>query len=207
MQTPIEMFIFSNENIDDQASEIIEFMQGHSVDDMLAIVKKYKDRIASLHSSNIPQFSNLEAVDEVVQIVADAADEIDYQYVGYMINKNASAGAQTKYGENHLKLAIQMGLVSEKPYTVTRLGKEYLQMDSRNRQIVRPKLFFRIPIIQLLLIQSKDQMVDGTELLRTVLSEKTAIRRRSNTRLLINKVCEEGSLDLQKQIMNNIKWG
>ncbi len=206
MKEPIEKFVFAESDSDEFATYIIEFMKEHTIEDMVSVVSKYVDKIAELKSSNIPQFSSLEKVDDVVQIVSDAVDEIDYKYVGYMINKNASEAAQVKYGENHLKLAIQMGLVSDKPYKITELGKCYLNIAEDQREQIRTKLFFRIPIIQYLLTRSQNKIIDGMDVLKSVLSEKTAVRRRSNTKAIIKEIFELSSLDLQKQIMNNIKW-
>jgi hypothetical protein len=206
MKDIIEQFFVCNINVGDNVAELINYLKACKIEDILEIIKNDRDNLLELHSSNIPQFSNIEEVDKAVQIVFDAVEDINYQYIGYMLNKNANPSAQTKYGENHLKLAIQMGLVSSKPYQITSFGKRYLLLSDKERNKVRSELFLRVPIIQKLLILSEDQIIDGTEMLKTVLSEKTAIRRRSNLKTLIGIIKEEALFVLQKQIINNIRW-
>lgn len=186
----------------------VDYLIKCPVEDLFIVVEQNRSSIPPITAKLIPQFSKLDDVDKVVQIINDSYDAstISRQYIGYMINKNASELAQTKYGENHLKLAIMLGLVKEKPYVVTSLGKEYLRLSVRDRHIVRDKLAMRIPMIQYLLVRSKNETIDGTEYMKSVLSEKTAIRRRSNVRKLINNIGDLSSADMKKQILDNIVW-
>lgn len=206
MELILERFYSGNEVESAQNKILLEYLKRFTIEDILFEIEQSQETCETVSSSNISQFSDINMVDYVVQIVSDSVDEINYQYVGYMINKNASPGAQTKYGENHLKMAIQMGLVSEKPYKVTELGVLYLALSPEEKNNVKPKLFLRVPLIQKLLLESKTKKINAMQELRECLSEKTAIRRRSNIRKLLDEISKISSLETQKQIMDNIYW-
>lgn len=206
MEILLETF-YSGKTVEDNHIKILlTYLEKFSIEDILFEIEQSQEITEPIQSKNISQFSDINAVDYVVQIVSDSEDEINYQYIGYMLNKNASDGAQTKYGENHLKMAIQMGLVSEKPYKVSELGKEYLALSEEERNKIKPKLYMRVPLIQKLLLESKNEKIDAMDEMRIYLSEKTAIRRRSNIKTLLNEISKIASVETQKQIMDNISW-
>lgn len=206
MSELVDAFYVENSNWEDKSNIIMEYLMKMSVDTLIAEIECSNKTREEISPANVSQFSSVDSVDYVVQIVEDAVEDIDFLYVGYMMNKSANEAAQRKYGENHLKLAIQMGLISEKPYKVTTLGKKYLHLQEAVRKSIRPKLYLRIPVVQKILIESKMQRVDGTQILMEVLSETTAIRRRSNIKKLIEEIQEVASREMQRQIMDNIYW-
>lgn len=206
MEILLETF-YSGKTVEDNYTKILlTYLEKFSIEDILFEIEQYPEVTEPIKSKNISQFSDIKEIDYVVQIVSDSEEEINYQYVGYMLNKNASEGAQIKYGENHLKMAIQMGLVTEKPYKVSELGKEYLALPEEERNKIKPKLYMRVPLIQKLLLESKEEKIDAMEEMRTYLSEKTAIRRRSNIKTLLSEISKIASVETQKQIMDNISW-
>ncbi len=207
MQKPVEKFLFKDRDSDEFSDLTLEYMKTHTIEDLVGIVKSYETKIEKLKASNIPQFSDFKKVDDVVRIVSDASEPVDYKYVGYMIKKDSKEGAQTKYGENHLKLAIQMGLISEKPYKVTKLGMLYIKLREDERDLTRIKLVMRIPLIQRMLVESENQVIRVRELLRESLSESTVIRRESSAKAIVKEILNNSSVDLKKQIMDNVKWG
>ena len=185
---------------------LMTYLRKFSVEDILFEIEQTSEKRESIDKNNISQFSNIDVVDYVVQIVSDAIEEVNGKYIGYVLNKNSSEGAQSKYGGNHLSMAIQMGLVSDKPYRVTKLGKMYLELSEEERKIVKPKLYLRVPIVQKLLLDSRNSRVDATDVMCHYLAESTAIRRRSNIKTLINEIGKISSIETQKQIMDNISW-
>lgn len=50
---------------------------------------------------------------------------IDYEYIGEKQKVSNSQTAKVKYGENHLKLAMQIGLVMKNSYKANSLWKIY----------------------------------------------------------------------------------
>ena len=202
----LKQFLFGEINGIEDECKLIDALQDTTIDALMQIITDNKELIKPITAKVIPQFSNINDVDIVIRVINDSVDEISRQYIGYMINKNSSEAAQIKYGENHLKLAIMLGLVTENPYGVTKIGKEYMKLSEDHRQAIRAKLAMRIPLVQYLLVYSQEKVVDGTEYLKSILSEKTAIRRRSNAKTLIKCICQQASLDLRKQILNNIVW-
>lgn len=206
MSELVDSFYIENSNWEDRSSVIMEYLKKMSVDTLLTEIECSDKERKEISPANVSQFSSIDAVDYVVQIVEDSVEDIDFAYVGYMMNKSSNETAQRKYGENHLKLAIQMGLVSEKPYKVTALGEHYLHLQDYEKKAIRPKLYLRIPVVQKILIESKAKRIDGTKMLMEVLSESTAIRRRSNIKKLIEEIKEIASVEMQKQIVDNIYW-
>ena len=206
MSEIVDSFFIETQNLEDRSSVLIEYLKRLTVDDILSEIEKSDVKINPITPANVSQFSNIDVIDNVIEIVDAAAEEIDFAYVGYMINKSSNEAAQRKYGENHLKLAIQMGLITQKPYRVTELGHYYISLSKEFRKQLRTKLYFRIPVIQRILVESRTKRVDGTLVLQEVLSESTAIRRRSNIRKLVKEIQEQASNELKGQIAENIVW-
>lgn len=201
--------VLFNENNPSNQDDIVTKLLEVPVEAMMEELGLNQNCLQSITARNIPQFSNINDVETVVKIVSDCMDSsmIDYQYVGYLINKNSNVGAQRKYGENHLKLAIMLGLVTEKPYFITPLGKGFLNLSQEDQIILRTKLSLRIPIIQHILLDSREATVDGMSYLNDTLSGSTAIRRRSNVKQLILNIYEISGMEIKKQILDHIKWG
>ena len=121
--------------------------------------------------------------------------------------KGAKLGAQTKYGENHYKLAVQLGFVtSEKPFIATDLGYAYyLNADEEQRSEIKKRLALRIPIIQRALLTADVKQVNMSDLMCEYLSESTMLRRRSNVRELLNDIMDISKPEMQRRL-NNIVW-
>lgn len=110
----------------------------------------------------IPQFSNLKLISSVLKIILDAGnDNIDFEYIGDKLHVSHSQSAKVKYGENHLKLAVQMGLVLRNPYRVTNLGKLYLLMKETEQNEMNRKLFMKIPIIQKIIVEASTEKINA----------------------------------------------
>lgn len=206
MEVLLETF-YAGKTIDkDHTNILLTYLKKFSVEDILFEIEQSLEETEPIGKNNISQFSNIEVIDYVVQIVSDAAEEVNGKYIGYMLNKNSSEGAQSKYGGNHLSMAIQMGLVSKKPYQVTELGKQYMALSENEKRIVKPKLYLRVPIVQRLLLDSKKDKVDAMNIMRKYLAESTAVRRRTNIKTLISEIEKISSTETQKQIMDNVIW-
>lgn len=206
MEIIIENFYAGKEVEEGQTKILLEYLKKFSTEDILFEIEQSQEKTEEISSRNISQFSDINAVDHVLDIVSNASETVTGPYVGYILNKNSSEGAQSRYGRDHLRLGIQMGLISEKPYTVTDLGKLYMELSDPDKEIIRSKLYLRVPIIQKLIFESKNKRINAMDELRAYLSEKTAVRRRSNINTLLDEISKISSVELQKQIMNNIYW-
>lgn len=177
---------------------------------IFSIINEHKTSLPKVVSNNIPQFSNSEDIYKVMRVVLDSEIvDLSYEKIGYFLcPKGSKSGAQTKYGENHYKLAAQLGLVTpNKPLSTTDLGiAYYLTEDSEKRKEMMKRLVMRIPIIQQVLLCANSQLVDMSEYMCRFLSQSTMLRRRSNMRALLSYLMDISEVPMQHRL-NNIVWG
>lgn len=155
--------------------------------------------------ANIPQFSSFEdGVYNVVTIIRQMGDfGPGYEKVGrYLLEKGKKPLAYFKYGENHSKVAQQLGLLKTKKegkqtqVFLSEVGKIYESLDEVKRREYVNKHILKIPIIHKLV--SKRNGIDIYEELKIYLSESTAKRRTSNVRKImkiVNAVYGELNID------------
>lgn len=190
------------------SKELVNKLKVMSVDELIAIIIKYKDKIEEVSAKNIPQFSDIDNVDKVVLIVDSSVDEMDYRKIGYFFNKSGSDMSQRKYGENHYKLAMEMGLVTErKPLRATELYQVYLTLNQNEKESIKSKLMLRIPIIQVIIVNAAETSFDVLEYMIRIIAESTAKRRGSSIRQIIKVIQREMSEDMFAKLDNNIQWG
>lgn len=207
METSIIEFYYDRYDLDNDVDNIFIKLTTVNIDSVFRMLIDDVKENSNVTAANIPQFSNLEIIPLVLKIVNNAGDNlIDYEYVGNEIKKSRTYTAKVKYGENHLKLAHQMGLLSKNPFKVTNLGKIYMLLKKEEQDEINRKLYMRIPIVQKLLIESELNVIDAMKILEEYLAKKTAIRRRSNVRKLIHEISKSAGDQLKEQIQNNIYW-
>ena len=178
---------------------------------IIDILDRHSKDIQPVVTSGIPQFSEFTDADRVLRILL-ANEGCDFEYIGYMFNKNAQESAQYKYGENHYKLCYQLGLVEwagkariTKATKISRLGAAYLEYDDESRETLQAKLCFRLPVIQRQLTEAKHGSVDGLQMLLDAgLSRSTAIRRRSSMRQMLRAISR--TLPKNMDYTRNIEW-
>ena len=178
---------------------------------IIDILDRHSNDIRPIVTSGIPQFSEFTDADKVLRILL-ANEGCDFEYIGYMVNKNAQESAQYKYGENHYKLCYQLGLVEwagkakiTKATKISRLGAAYLEYNEDARESLQAKLCFRLPIIQKQLTEAKHGDVDGMQMLLDAgLSQSTAVRRRSSMRQMLRAISR--TLPEDKDYTENIDW-
>lgn len=190
------------------AGLILKAILDTSADEIIRIVGNGSEKIVP---ASISQFSNIadaEKTPEIVEVNADA----NFELIGYILNHNASSGAQQKYGENQYKLAAQMGLVTFDKicHRITPVGAEYIKT-GEERMHIRRKLFLRIPLVRRLIIAAKEGPVNGFDAIRNglgdiekPLADSTTERRSSNIRTLLDEACME-LVDIET-VKNNIRW-
>lgn len=197
---------YTDTQLEQVARVLISIIKETSIEDIVDIIEASKENIAELTSANIPQFSNIELINDVLDVV-NSTDNISFEEIGYYLNKSASKGAQTKFGENHYKTAALIGLTTqEKPFSITYLGKQYMILDTDKKENVRNKLFLRVPIVQTIVIDAKYKKTIPMDILKKYLSESTSIRRRSNVRTMVDYVCKSADVEFQMEIQKNLDW-
>lgn len=192
-----------------QGTEIIKCLSETSADQVLDILRHNQENLIPVKTGNIPQFSNINDIFRVIQVLIDSPEPtITRETIGYYLCPAGSkSGAMTKYGENHLKIATQLGLIDNADnMQVTDLGLSlYLVNDMSKRMHLLGMLSLRVPIIQYALLQAIEERFNIFNYLLTYLSYSTALRRRSNIRVLLRLVDGISTPELRR-ILFNIVW-
>lgn len=176
------------------AKELVSAINNTSIDTIIELIKTspMKEKITK---ENIPQYSDLhEAIFDVIQILHDSGETLNFEKVGYYLTRNnpeikQNIIANKKYGENHAKLAALLDLVlidktdTRAHVCLSEFGKYLCTIPKTEQQSVICKLFMRIPIIQNNIINEYSEERICEDL--SILSEKTKIRRRSNVEYMI----------------------
>lgn len=207
MEKVVEELLFDKYDLEEDNNNICLKLTEASVEQICDFLVCNKEKIRSIAAANIPQFSNLALIPSVLNIITNAGnDNIDFEYIGDKLKVSHSQSAKVKYGENHLKLVIQMGLVLKNPYRVSNLGKIYLLMKDTEQDEMNRKLFMKIPIVQKIIIEATEENTNAMDILKSYLAPKTAIRRKGNVRNLVLNVVKDLPENKRNDILNNITW-
>jgi hypothetical protein len=205
--TNIIDLVLLNNIIPEESAKVIDVFKRVSMDDIIYYLSKNSDRISPITACNIPQFSNIRSIPQVLKIVESYEGIIDYKKIGYFFNKDGTDNAKRKYGENHYKLVASLGLVTkEKPLNLTPLYYEYKKMDQDKKDEIKAKLMMNIPIVQRLCCIALNQRISVYALMLENLSESTARRRRSNVKSILQEVMKYMSPDMAALMSINLKW-
>ena len=147
-------------------------------------------------SQNIPQYSSFEnGTYQMLKYLRMAGDfGPSFLEIGKHFSENGhKKGAYVKYGENHAKLAELLGLVTiekkdRKRVFLSDIGREIERLEAEKQQVCYTKLAARIPIVQEAIRLNLSNAKELEEHLRNYLSPITAVRRRKNTWMLIEKI-------------------
>lgn len=165
---------------------------------LLAVIERNKN--FEITSADLLQFSSFE--DCTVNICALFLNEnnpgLTAEETGRLLLANQSKKkllAYRKYGENHAKAAVSLGLayVITNVYFISSLGMVYNQLSEETQRNLTTRLVLRTPEISLLYQKySESRNVNAREFM-SALSDSTYRRRRSNLRTLIGVLakCEE----------------
>ena len=196
----------SESELINSGSKVFTILQHYSVDELVDILDDGSNMLSLINPANIPQFSDINSVDLLLPYVeANAGVNCSYALIGYFFYKNSKIGAQTKYGENHYKTAMLMGLTKkDKPFDVTPLGKLYMQLPTSIVKKLKPLLYLRIPLIRYVLVKAKVEFVNVSEIMALSLAESTVKRRLSNVKLMIEALTFLSANKVNYDI--NIKW-
>lgn len=174
------------------------------IEEIFELVNTTRPEEYVIETNHIPQFSNIDDVDRILDI-AQANPGADRDLMGYFFNRDGSLMAQRKYGENHYKMAAEMGLVVwGMTAHLTPLGEAYRVLPHDERTTIRAKLILRIPIVQRVLYEAQYGPVYPLRVLREYLSPSTAKRRHSNLLKSVTIVCN--ALPNGQALFDNFVW-
>lgn len=180
--------------------QLISKLKDTSLSELKLIVKESDDMVIT--PANIPQYSNYDnATINLISYLRKSGNfGPDFAEVGrhYLISKRTDL-AYKKYGENHSKTAVLLGLATltkDSLYKVylSRLGLLVEREPIEKQKELIQKLAIGIPIIQKSIksnFKEKEQLV---EVLKQYLSESTALRRLGNCWYLYQPFLEGAKL-------------
>ncbi len=200
-------FLFIESMVPDkgESKRYLDFLRRISMYEILSFLKK-QEILPEVKSINIPQFSNIDDLSGVLDIVYSSGT-ITFEDIGYYFYPDSKIHAQWKYGENHYKTAALLGLTTwDKPYRVTDFGVGYMQCSKDEKLDIRNKLIMRIPIVQQILVRSVDEELRPIDILAQYLALSTAKRRHSNVHVMVDLVVESLDKDVRSEIVEHIKW-
>ena len=195
---------------DNYGKEAIYKLLSLSVEELFDYIKRNREKISEIKPNDIPQFSKFDDIYMVIRVISDSPEKnLNWEKIGYYLcPKEASSAAKTKYGENHYKLAVQLGLAYPgKNIRLTPLGNEIYSIkdeDVRNKIVAR--LVLRIPIIQVALLNAENKRINMFDCLKKYLSESTAVRRRPNVKTLLALLDSITTNDNMRNVFWNIVW-
>lgn len=157
----------------------------------------------------IPQFGKIDTIIRVPHYFKHEGKTCaDYPQMGFYLKHdvNASLGANTKFGENYGKAAALLGIARciNKRFIPSSLTRYFCSLQQDKQIEVIRKLMFRIPIIQILLSNSKTEPVNGFAPM-SQLKPSTMQRRSQCIRTIFSELETFDNLDLSSRI-RNILW-
>lgn len=188
------LLVYMESGIITSEKQLVDELLHSTIEDIKQATLSIPQLIVTSH--NIPQYSSFaNGTSEMLKYLRMSGDygpsfiEIGEHY----LESGHKATAYIKYGENHAKLAELLGLViikrlDKKRTFLSDLGREIEKLRSEQQDNCFAKLALKIPIVQEAIRFNIASPKELEAHLVKYLSPITAIRRRKNTWLLIEKV-------------------
>lgn len=188
---------------------ILDAIAEMEVRDILKVIdfSATRDRI---DVTNIPQFGNKKCLMKVPSILSQKSScGINYAQLGFGLKQDpdASTDANTKFGENHGKAASILGIakVENGRFFSTPLGEGFSNIvEEQSKEHILTYLYFRIPIVQIILKEAKDKTVNGYEFMSGI-TATTKERRGQCLRAIFRQMLLLDDSELNGRI-RNIIW-
>lgn len=162
----------------------------------------------ALTASEIPQYSSFEdGVNRVPELLEFYPEGESFTDLGHQIICATNEAANRKYGENHSRLAESLDLVfvsESKPRNSknTNWGHYLVQYRIEQKEPVLKKMLLREYFLQIIIQKAFHGNVSYFDL-TSFLATSTAIRRRSNTKHLIEYILKDTDCECY---LENINW-
>ena len=192
----------------DQSKEVLNSLLLFDIAEILDIIE-WQD-VSIIGSSEVPQFGSAEALAKVPQVLSSTGiQSLSYAQLGYYLKQdvNAKLEANIKFGENHGKGAALLGIAQciNGKISCSSLSAGFCKLhDAQIQNDVIMRLYFRIPIIQLILQNAKTSKYNGYEPIR-FFTEITMKRRGQCLRRIFKHLSEIDNAELNRRL-NNIYW-
>jgi len=167
--------------------------------------------IEELDVQTIPQFSSIySTTHDLLEIVY--GKKLSYEEIGVRLDYGTvkKKEARAKYGENHAKLGALMDLVfidgdvdsRKMKTTISPMGQCFQSLDEETKVKLRDRLFLRIPIIQKLIKETKEEETSLDSILFSVTnSSKTQERRKSSVKKIVDELRKNNDSMLLERIV------
>lgn len=190
------------------ARAVLEDLLMLSIDEVLQIIDVHKyGAVADI--KYVPQFGKIDSLIAVPYYFTDSGQSsADYAQLGFYLKKDASAklDANIKFGENHGKGAALLGIVNciDKRIVPSSISTAFCSLSHDQQVEVIMRLLFRIPVVQIILHEAKDEQISGYAPL-SQFKESTMHRRGQCLRAIFKTMGKYGHPNLNLRI-SNINW-
>lgn len=179
-------YSFSHDEVERYVNSVID----EPISRYLTYIKTLKTRDI-IKPEDVFQFSKVEdaTINFCEKVKALDNPGLTYLEVGKLLQndgKDRKDGAYIKYGENHVKLAKELGLAFElcNTYYLSGIGYIYSELPEEKRQDFLTRLILRSTLIKRLYQASQNGNVELRQFLY-MLADSTYIRRRSNVKKIL----------------------
>ena len=180
------------------ASYVLSLLEKYTLKDILNIISL--DFIPyNIAPRDIPQFSDLnDCIHKVPFVLMNSGlDSVSYEQMGYYLRtEKRSILADKKYGENHAKTSIQLGLCeldnTRHKVQLSPLCKAFYGLSQERKKALIPKHCFYIPLLQNYFLTNRSEALLDSWL--SILSDSTKKRRRPNVNTLVD-IINRGLVD------------
>ena len=191
-----------------QSKSVFDTLLSMGIDELLVIVDSVERK--PIVVADIPQFGSISNLIRVPIILAEAGcANMNYAELGFRLKNdpNAKLYANIKFGENHGKGASLLGLVSciDQRFSLSPLSNYFCQIsDTSIQEEIVKRLFFRIPLVQAILMAARDGIINGYQLM-SGLSASTQKRRGQCLRAVFRYLRDYKQTELNRRL-DNIVW-
>lgn len=192
---------------EDEVIFIIKMLLGISIDEFIENLCKCD--LCHVEPGDIIQFSKFErAFSQLPAVLLYEDNALDFNEIGKKIMGSKSEGARIKYGENHSKLACEMGFVEifrdgKVLVRLATLGKVAVSLSEKDKYDLALKMLVRNSFIRNIIKVGKENCVFYEKLTENLLSKSTSLRRKNNVKQVVEAILETSNFIY---IKNNIFW-
>lgn len=175
----------------DEVKMYVERVISEPLDRYVAYIKALSEKEA-IKAEDVFQFSSIEDATDNFCEKLKAIDNpgLTHLEVGKLLQddgKERKDGAYVKYGENHSKMAKELGLAFElcNTYYLSGIGYIYTELTDNQKQQFLTRMILRSKLVVRLFQASQNGNVNMREFLY-MLADSTYIRRRSNIKKVVD---------------------
>lgn len=167
----------------------------------------------NIQPKDVIQFSNFDhaTIELSRTLILAGNDGYNFQEVGCFLLRNVESKnnkvANTKYGENHLKTGMMLGLVSNvnNKWFLTKLGFVFNDLSTLEQEKLICRLCLKTKLVRTIIYDSMRDDVNIDDYL-TTLSDSTKVRRRPNVKKIFRLVKDNNEYQMD-YIFDSINGG